>query len=66
MNVVGVDVGASKIAAAGVVSPAGEILSEARYPRRTLAESCLKPSPGQSLRWGTARRSGAYAWPCRG
>ena len=31
MNVVGVDVGASKIAA-GVVSPAGEILSEARYP----------------------------------
>lgn len=31
MNVVGVDVGATKIAA-GVVSPAGEILSEARYP----------------------------------
>jgi glucokinase len=31
MNVVGVDVGASKIAA-GVVSPAGEILSRVRHP----------------------------------
>ena len=34
MNIVGVDVGATKIAA-GVVSPAGEVLSEARYPTGT-------------------------------
>jgi glucokinase len=31
MNVVGVDVGASKVVA-GVVSPVGEILSRVRYP----------------------------------
>ena len=41
MNVVGVDVGASKIAA-GVVSSAGEILSEARYPTAYSREALLE------------------------
>ena len=41
MNVVGVDVGASKIAA-GVVSSAGEILSEARYPTAYSREELLE------------------------
>ena len=34
MNIIGVDVGATKIAA-GVVSPEGEVLSRVRYPTAT-------------------------------
>jgi glucokinase len=53
MNVVGVDVGASKIAA-GTVSPSGEILSGARYPTpnssaellETIARAILEASDG--------------------
>ncbi len=53
MNVVGVDVGASKIAA-GVVSPAGKILSGVRYPTaysreellETIARTILEVSDG--------------------
>ncbi len=41
MNVVGVDVGATKIAA-GVVSPAGEVLNGARYPTAYSGEELLK------------------------
>jgi glucokinase len=41
MNVVGVDVGATKIAA-GVVSPAGEVLAEARYPTAHSREELLE------------------------
>jgi glucokinase len=40
MNVVGVDVGATKIAA-GVVSPAGEILNGARYPTASSGDALL-------------------------
>jgi glucokinase len=41
MNVVGVDVGATKIAA-GVVSPAGEILNGARYPTASSGDALLE------------------------
>jgi glucokinase len=40
MNAIGVDVGATKIAA-GVISPEGEILSEVRYPTANAREPLL-------------------------
>ena len=40
MNAIGVDVGGTKIAA-GVVSPAGEILNEVRYPSSGPTERLL-------------------------
>lgn len=56
MNVVGVDVGATKIAA-GIVSPAGEILRGVRYPTanargellETIARAILEEATGS--RW---------------
>ncbi len=56
MNVVGVDLGASKIAA-GAVSPAGEVLAEARYPTahsrdellETLARAVLEVGDGYKV-----------------
>src|SRR5919199_5110235 len=40
MNAIGVDVGGTKIAA-GVISPEGELLSEARYPTASAREPLL-------------------------